>query len=323
VTARLAVALCTFERPALLRRALASLDGQLPAGARLLVVDNASADDTAEVVRAFPFAAYHRNPRNLGMVGNWNRAAALLEAEGAEYGAVIHDDDEHEPGALAALLAALAAAPSAAFAHAGVTLVDPAGAVLGRPPLPAAGLRPGAAAALEIARTGACPYHAPTVMFRAAALRRAGPFSEDFRLAADLDMWGRLALEGDVVGVAARLLRYRVHPAGGTAGTTLVTYAAECREVQRRLGRALAARGLGPLPSPAAVEARYLGRLALSLAVRYGARAPGDEATRAALAAVRREGTALERAWAGALLLPPVRGALGLAGAAARRLLGR
>jgi len=67
-----------------------------------------------------------------------------------------------------------------------------------------------------------------------AAVRRAGPFSAAYRLAADLDMWGRLALEGDVAFVPERLLRYRVHPSGGTAGTTLVTYAEECREVGRR-----------------------------------------------------------------------------------------
>lgn len=322
MTARLTVALCTRQRAALLREALASLDGQLPPGARLVVVDNASTDGTAEVVRAFPFAGHVRNPTDLGMVGNWNRALELMDGE---FGAIVHDDDVHEPGALGKLLAALEAAPSAAFVHAGVTLIDGAGAVVGLPPLHAGGLRPGAEAAAEIARTGACPYYAPTVMFRVAAARRAGPFPAGFRLAADLDMWGRLALEGDVLFLPERLLRYRVHASGGTAGTTLVTYAQECREVQRRVLAALAARrGAAPLLAEVAgLEARYLGRLALALAVRYGARAPGDEATLAALRGVRREGTALERAWVALLLVPPVRGLLALAGAAARRVLGR
>ena len=322
MTARLTVALCTFERADLLRRALASLEGQLPPGTRLLVLDNASADATAEVVRAFPFAEYHRNPVNLGMVGSWNRALELMESE---FGALVHDDDEHEPGALGKLLAALAAAPSAAFVHAGVTLIDAGGAVLGLPPLHPGGVRPGAEVAEGIARTGRCPFYAPTVMFRVAAARRAGPFPAGFRLAADLDLWGRLALTGDVAYVPERLVRYRVHPSGGTAGTTLVTYAEECREVQRRLLAALSARrGAAPLLIEVArIESTYLGRLALSLAVRYGARPPGDEATLEALRAVRREGTAVERAWAAALLWPPVRWLLGRGGAAARGLLGR
>lgn len=318
----LTVALCTHERSALLRRALASLEGHLPAGARLLVLDNASRDATADVVHDFPFAEYHRNPSNLGMVGNWNRALELADTELAT---VVHDDDEHEPGALARLVAALDAAPTAAFAHAGVTLVDAAGATLGLPPMPPGGLRAGLEVAAEIARTGRCPFRAPTVMFRVAAVRRAGPFSPDYVLAADLDMWGRLALEGDVLFVPERLLRYRIHASGGTAGTTLVTYAQECREVQRRMTSALAARrGAAPvLFDVAQIEARYLGRLALSLAVRYGARQPGDEATLEALRAVRRGGTALERAWTAVLLATPVRGLLGLAGRLARVALGR
>jgi hypothetical protein len=179
--------------------------------------------------------------------------------------------------------------------------------------------------AAELVRIGACPFFAPTVVFRTAALRRAGAFSADYRLAADFDMWGRLALQGDVAYVPARLLRYRVHASSGTGGTTQVTYAQECREVQRRLGAALAARaGVGPGALQAArVEARYLGRLALALMIPYGTRRAGDEAALAALREVRRTGTGLERAWAALLLLPPVPALLRLGGAVALRVLGR
>ena len=42
----------------------------------LIIVDNNSNDNTEEVVSKYlvdPRITFHRNPRNLGLVGNWNK----------------------------------------------------------------------------------------------------------------------------------------------------------------------------------------------------------------------------------------------------------
>jgi glycosyltransferase involved in cell wall biosynthesis len=318
---RLTVALCTYNRASYLRRTLASLAGQLPDRTRLLVVDNASTDETPDVVARFREAELHRNPENVGMFGNWNRALEMIDSE---YGSIVHDDDEFEPGAVARLLSILESTPGAAFVHCGVTYIDAEGAVIGYPPLDHPPLSPGIDLVRQIARTGAARVCAPTVMFRTAAVRRAGRFREDLKLASDTDMWARLAMEGDVAFVRERLLRYRYHAGGGTSGVTIVTWAEESRRVQRSAALLLAARGGRERPAPGhalLAEGHYLARLALAFVVRFGVRSPGDAETVSELRRAGREGGWVVRVWVALLLSAPGRlalGALGRIGRAAR-----
>lgn len=74
------VAVCTRDKPESLRQCLAALTALDPAPEELLVIDNASADDsTRAVVAEFPAARYVREPRP-GL--DWARNRALLEAQG-------------------------------------------------------------------------------------------------------------------------------------------------------------------------------------------------------------------------------------------------
>ncbi|MCZ2108126.1 MAG: glycosyltransferase family 2 protein [Dehalococcoidia bacterium] len=73
----------------------------------LWVVDNASGDDSAEMVEArWPAARVLRNDRNLGFTGACNRAIEVILAEGqAEYVLFLNDDTEVTPGFLEPLVA--------------------------------------------------------------------------------------------------------------------------------------------------------------------------------------------------------------------------
>jgi hypothetical protein len=113
----------------------------------------------------------------------------------------------------------------------------------------------------------------PTVVFRRAALLEAGPFDATYPLAADYDMWFRLALRHDVAYLAEPLFRYREHPASLTG-----THRAGASNVERiaakraALERAEAARAF-----PAESIARwrsYVGREAVRFARRYAIESP-------------------------------------------------
>lgn len=70
------VVIPTYQRPRLLRRAVESVLAQTFRDFRVLVCDNASGDETAEVVHKFarhdPRVEYRVQPRNLGPVANFN-----------------------------------------------------------------------------------------------------------------------------------------------------------------------------------------------------------------------------------------------------------
>lgn len=98
---RISVVICTLDRAAYLRKALASLAAQtLPTAAfEILVVDNGSRDDTAAVVAAAPGVRYLKEPV-LGLSRARNRG--WQEAR-APYVAFLDDDAKADPGWLAAL----------------------------------------------------------------------------------------------------------------------------------------------------------------------------------------------------------------------------
>ncbi|HWI73252.1 MAG TPA: glycosyltransferase family 2 protein [Baekduia sp.] len=102
--------------PAVLRALLTETGGVV---AEILVIDNASTDDTADVVRAFiarePGAAGRvrllENPTNLGYGGSIKRGFADLVA-GSEYVAVMHSDAQCDSGStIRDMVAAFALTP--------------------------------------------------------------------------------------------------------------------------------------------------------------------------------------------------------------------
>jgi N-acetylglucosaminyl-diphospho-decaprenol L-rhamnosyltransferase len=109
----------------LLRRCLASLerDGLMDGDCLVHVVDNASRDGTAELVRsAFPRARLHELDRNAGFSTANNVA---LRHVSAPFVLLLNPDTESEPGAVAHLLEAMGC--DASIGMAGCRLVQPDG----------------------------------------------------------------------------------------------------------------------------------------------------------------------------------------------------
>ena len=107
---RVTVVVVTWQGAHLLGPCLESLARQtLPHD--VVVVDNASTDDTAAVLAAHPGVRVIRNDRNLGFAGG---AQQGLEAAQGEFVALLNNDAVAEPTWLASLVAALRAEPGAA-----------------------------------------------------------------------------------------------------------------------------------------------------------------------------------------------------------------
>lgn len=116
-----------FNRSALVTRALESLRSQTCWPRELIVVDDASADDTVAVVQAwaertgFPVRV-EQMAHNGGAAVARNRGMALA---GTRYLAFLDTDDEHLPQTLEKLVAALDAHPDAVVAFADATKKSP------------------------------------------------------------------------------------------------------------------------------------------------------------------------------------------------------
>jgi rhamnopyranosyl-N-acetylglucosaminyl-diphospho-decaprenol beta-1,3/1,4-galactofuranosyltransferase len=104
---RVAAVVVTYNRRDLLLEALAAIQAQTRAPATVIVVDNASADGTADAVRAkFPAVRLAELASNHGGAGGFAYGMSLALADGADLIWLMDDDTVPEPGALAALLAA-------------------------------------------------------------------------------------------------------------------------------------------------------------------------------------------------------------------------
>lgn len=109
---RVVAVVVTYNRRDLLVEALTAVLGQSRVPDLVMVVDNASTDGTADMVRSrFPSVRLATAQRNTGGAGGFAYGLALALADAADLVWLMDDDTVPEPGALAALLDARALHP--------------------------------------------------------------------------------------------------------------------------------------------------------------------------------------------------------------------
>jgi GT2 family glycosyltransferase len=206
------VLVVTWRGREFLGECLASLERQtLPH--RVLVVDNASDDGTAELLATeWPHLQVIRTPRNLGFAGGV--AAGLAHVE-APFVALLNDDAVAEPGWLAALVEALLARPAAAAATSLVLLQDGASVNNAGNVLVADLYGADRALGADPATVGEADdvfgFSGGAALVRTAAVRAVGGMAADlFLYYEDTDLSWRLRLSGhDIVYVPAARVRHR------------------------------------------------------------------------------------------------------------------
>jgi glycosyltransferase involved in cell wall biosynthesis len=120
LTAEISIVIPTHNRPHLLPRAVESAR-ESGTNVEIIVVDDASRDETASVCRSLAGIKYVRLERNQGVAGARN--VGILESTG-EYIAFLDDDDRRLPGSLDLQLKALKENPDAAFCCGAMIMAD-------------------------------------------------------------------------------------------------------------------------------------------------------------------------------------------------------
>jgi glycosyl transferase family 2 len=273
---------------------LASALGQREVRHEVIVVDDGSEDDTppylATVSDTRLRVVRHRSTRGLAAARN-----AGISAARAPWVAFLDDDDLWAPDKLVSQLRAVAASPGARWCAVGSVTVDRQFRITGGKRTP----RPGAAARL-LRTQNAVPGGGSGVMAEASLLAAVGAFDPRFSLAADWDLWIRLAGHSPPACVDRPLVGYVLH--GANLSTAAKGYEEELLALERKY------RESGPPVSsdiPRSALAVRAGRRAeaVALLVRAGLRRPGVEpfARAAVIGAGHRVEQAVRRAQSRAL----------------------
>ena len=222
----ISVVIPTRNRRRLLALALASVLDQRGVRLEVIVVDEASTDDTVEMVRSIadPRVRLVRHAVPLGKSAARNRGIA--ESAG-DWIAFLDDDDLWAPDKLRLQLQALRA-ERRAWAYTGaVNITDDHRILGGAPP------RAPEEVARSLHRVNGVPGGCSTVLVRKETLPRDG-FDRRYRLCEDWDLWIRLARTGLPACVPHPLVGYRVH--GGNSSMDTARFLAELDMIEKQYG---------------------------------------------------------------------------------------
>lgn len=182
----------------------------------LIVVDDCSSDNTAEVVESVrdERVKLYRNEKNLGMVGNWNHC---LELASGEYIKLICADDMIDADAIEREAKAMQENPTANLVESDTRLVDMSGKKTGAfKRYHKSGLVKGtkvAKTALLVQNYFGAPVNN---LIRKSALKQVGGFDTSFTYILDFDLWVSLACTGDVYIIHEFLNSFRIRQDSNT-----------------------------------------------------------------------------------------------------------
>ncbi len=89
---KLTVAMITYNREKYISKAIESVLNQTYKNFKFIILDNCSTDNTGDIIKNFnsPKINYIKNDKNIGFVGNLNKALDICDTE---YLIIVHDDD--------------------------------------------------------------------------------------------------------------------------------------------------------------------------------------------------------------------------------------
>jgi glycosyltransferase involved in cell wall biosynthesis len=211
-----------------LARALRSIVAQDDASWQAVVCDDGPEQGVEAIVRSFGDGRvrYLRNPKNIGMAGNFNRCIDVAETELVT---VLHGDDELMPNYCGTMRAAAGRHPTAAALFCRAQIIDEQGTprfsltdvvkdVLINPAPDKELVLSGESGVRTLLKGNF--IMAPTLCFRKSVLG-ARRFPEGFKFIMDLELTTRILLDGDtLVGIPDRCYRYRRHEENATSKYT-------------------------------------------------------------------------------------------------------
>ena len=208
------VGIPTFNRAHLLRRAMESVLAQTYTNFTIIVSDNASEDETTDVVNSFADERVQYRPleRNIGRAANTNR---LIEMADSEFLLLLGDDDMLHPEHLRRTVDVLRRNPTVGVVHTGFSVLDGSGRTLGS--IAGSGDDPNrfvleeGARFLERSMSSSINVCFSSALFRKAALVSGGGLRLDDGVVDDFPLLMRIATAWDVAYVEAPLAFLRTH----------------------------------------------------------------------------------------------------------------
>lgn len=202
---KVSVVIPTYNRAAYIDLALAGVLGQTFRDLEIIVVDDGSVDETAQIVRAIGdsrISYLTQNHRGVSAALNFGWRAAR-----GEYIARVDSDDEWLPSLLQALVPLLDDDPALGVAYARAQGIDANGRSLTQ--LIGTGERfPCHTLKSLLYGDFICPI---AVVIRRAAIERVGGYDESLIGNEDWDLWIRIAQHYGIAYVPQVLARYRYH----------------------------------------------------------------------------------------------------------------
>src|SRR2546423_6709680 len=260
-TPGITVVIPTFRRPAMLRRAIASVAEQQQ---QVLTCVYATGADPAtqavlpEFARQGLAIRYHAHARNIG--GNANFAYGLARVE-SEFFIILSDDDVLLPGLLDRAMAAFAIHPQALFIASPVLLVDPGGQVLRLVGVWPSGYYKAPRGLLELARREHFTWTG--TVFRRAALELAGNLDPEMGLLSDFDLLLRIAGRGPFAVVDEPGAIFSWHPNSNSSLPTLDQFWPSWQRIADKLRVDPVLKGGPGISAAQRLERRLAGKLLL------------------------------------------------------------
>jgi len=202
------VVIPVYNAEALISRAIDSVLAQDYSPIEIIVVNDGSTDNTAEMVRRYAGRGVRLIdlPRNLGASGCRN--AGIAAARGP-FIAFLDADDEWLPGKLTAQVAAFQATPNCSMSVCDGEWLDPDGSVVGTVLADAPEFDDGEAWRVMLGRSF---IHTSCVLTTKALLDKFGGFDTALVVAEDWDLWIRLGLEGRYTFTREKFVTVHVTP---------------------------------------------------------------------------------------------------------------
>lgn len=212
---KVTIAIPTYNRSQMIGESiLSALNQDTEINYEVLILDNASTDNTEEVVKKFTDQKlrYIRNEANIGMMGNWNKA--VKESQG-DYLMILGDDDWLLPNFINETVAVLDNNPSVGFTFGRCNKVDSTRKILmewGYKFTPTGFLK-GIDYLFYTLDYESCLTNSTTTLIRKNVFNKVGLFKSEFgKNTFDFNMWINIASEFDVYFIDKFISDYRIHP---------------------------------------------------------------------------------------------------------------
>jgi glycosyltransferase involved in cell wall biosynthesis len=212
------VSICipAYNAARFLPRAIETALGQEFDDFEVVVVDNASTDDTRELCERYQDPRFRYEFESTpGQASAWNRCVA--EATGS-YVILLHADDELEPRFLTRTAEVLDANEDVGLVNCAVEHIDEDGGRLQLQELFDADTVDRDGAVLRRLLLEGCVINPAGVLVRREVYDSVGGFTDQVVWGVDWHMWIRVAMASPVAYVTDSLARYRQHTASGTSG---------------------------------------------------------------------------------------------------------